>query len=233
MLEVRGACVNYGPTEAVRRVDLDVEEGELVAILGPNGAGKSSLLNAIAGAIPLSGGTVRVLNCEVTEMRPDRIARLGVSLVPEGRRIFSRLAVEENLRLACAARRDRGSDDAAIAEILADFPTLERLRRRRAGTLSGGEQQQLAIARAVVTQPRLLLLDEPSLGLAPLAIEAVFGILAELKSRGTTILLVEQATSRALEVADRAFLMRDSRIEPLLRENSASLQQAYLGGGAT
>jgi branched-chain amino acid transport system ATP-binding protein len=174
---------------------------------------------------------VRALGQDITGMRVDRIARLGVSLVPEGRRVFARLTVEENLLLACAARRNGGTRQSATEQALTDFPTLARLRGRRAGTLSGGEQQQLAVARALITQPTLLLLDEPSLGLAPLAIDAVFDMLAELRRRRTTIVLVEQATSRALEVSDRAYLMRDGRLEPLESEDSQSLQQAYLGGG--
>jgi branched-chain amino acid transport system ATP-binding protein len=231
MLEVRGATVDYGSTRAVTAVDFDVADGEMVAIVGPNGAGKTSLLNAIVGAIALSRGSVVAHGRDVTGMRADRIARLGVSLVPEGRRVFARLTVEENLLLACAARRNGHTPHAAAEAVLDDFPALAQLRGRRAGTLSGGEQQQLAIARALVTQPSLLLLDEPSLGLAPLAIDAVFGILAELRRGKTTIVLVEQATSRALEVSDRAYLMRDGHLAPLESEDSASLQEAYFGGG--
>ncbi|HET6447710.1 MAG TPA: ABC transporter ATP-binding protein [Conexibacter sp.] len=231
MLELHGVTVHYGAARAVAGADLAVAEGELVAIVGPNGAGKTSLLGAIAGSVPASGGTVRFRDRDVTGMHPDRIARCGISLVPEGGHVFTRLSVAENLRLAGAARRDRSDAARATSEAIERVPVLRDLLERRAGTLSGGEQQQLAIARALVTRPQLLLLDEPSLGLSPLAIELVFGIVAELKASGTTILLVEQATARALDVADRGLLMRDGRLEAVDAADAGALRAAYLGGG--
>ena len=211
-------------------VDLAVPTGGLVAIIGPNGAGKTSLLSAIAGAVRVSAGTIQLGGRTISTLRPEKIARLGLSLVPEGRHIFARLSVEENIRLGRAAARARGASPASPVEIASRFPALEPLLDRRAGTLSGGEQQQLAIARALATDPQLLLLDEPSLGLSPLAIGRIFEIVSELKASGVTILLVEQATARALSVADTAYLMRDGRLHPVDIDDRKSLERAYLEG---
>lgn len=230
MLDISGLTVHYGGTRAVAGVELRVAEGELVAIVAPNGAGKTSLLGAVAGAVPASGGTILLSGKDITRVDAHRRARMGVSLVPEGRHIFARLSVAENLLLATAARGVKAPKLDIVQDVLPRFPTLEGLLDRRAGTLSGGQQQQLAIARALVTKPALLLLDEPSLGLAPLAIDAVFGIIGELKAEGTTIVLVEQATARALAVADRALLMRDGCLQPLAVGDADALRNAYLGG---
>lgn len=232
MLEVEALSVRYGTVEAVAKASFSVAEGETLAIVGSNGAGKTSLLSAIAGVVGPSSGRIRFCGADITGSAPHRIARRGISLVPEGRQIFSRLTVEENLRLGLAARGDRGdrrSGAAAISGVLETFPALQRLRDVRAGTMSGGEQQQLAIGRALVTEPRLLCLDEPSLGLAPVMVDAVFATIDKLQRAGTTLILVEQVTAKAVEVSDRTMLMRDGNMGPLDDRSQEQLESAYLG----
>ncbi|HZV75599.1 MAG TPA: ABC transporter ATP-binding protein [Conexibacter sp.] len=212
-LEVEGLCVSYGPVPALRDVSLHVEQGELVGLLGPNGAGKSTLVNAVCGVVKPSAGTVAIAGAAMAGVSCERIARLGVSLVPEGRHIFGSLTVRDNLRLGAAARRDGGAGtDAAIERVIERFPVLGRKLDGGAGRLSGGEQQQLAIARALVTDPFLLLLDEPSLGLAPLIVDLVFEVLAELRAEGLTVLLVEQHATRTLAAADRSYVLRSGNV---------------------
>lgn len=214
MLTVRGLSVRYGSVVAVRGVDFSVEQGEAVAIVGPNGAGKSSILNALSGAIK-SGvtGDARWNDTPLLGRPAEQILRAGVALVPEGRRILSSLTVAENLTLAMSVRRDRVAARADLNELLERFPALERLGNRYAGTLSGGEQQQLAIARAMLSRPRLLLLDEPSLGLAPVVVKEVFDALTALRDKDISIVLVEQMALRAIAFADRGFLLRHGGIE--------------------
>jgi len=200
MLRVEGLRVRYGLVEAVHGISFDVADGEVVALIGANGAGKSSTLAAIAGLVRPAGGTIRLDQRDVTGLAPHEIVRAGVVLVPEGREILARMSVEENLRLAL---RVRGS----VADAYERFPILRERRSLLAGNLSGGEQQMLAIARGLLARPRLLLLDEPSLGLAPKMVAAIFEALAELKAGGATMLLVEQNALRALRLADRAHVM--------------------------
>jgi len=200
MLRVEGLRVRYGLVEAVHGISFDVAEGEVVALIGANGAGKSSTLAAIAGLVRPAAGTIRLDERDVTGLPPHEIVRAGVVLVPEGREILARMSVEENLRLAM---RVRGS----VADAYERFPILRERSSLLAGNLSGGEQQMLAIARGLLARPRLLLLDEPSLGLAPKMVAAIFEALAELKASGATMLLVEQNALRALRLADRAHVM--------------------------
>jgi len=200
MLRVEGLRVRYGLVEAVHGISFDVAEGEVVTLIGANGAGKSSTLAAIAGLVRPAAGTIRLDERDVTGLPPHEIVRAGVVLVPEGREILARMSVEENLRLAM---RVRGS----VADAYERFPILRERRSLLAGNLSGGEQQMLAIARGLLARPRLLLLDEPSLGLAPKMVAAIFEALAELKAGGATMLLVEQNALRALRLADRAHVM--------------------------
>jgi branched-chain amino acid transport system ATP-binding protein len=205
---VRTLRVGYGPIAALRGVSLDVEPGEVVAVVGPNGAGKTTLLRAIAGLAPVADGEVTIDGTTVTGWPVERVARLGVSLVPEGRHIFGRMTVGENLRVASMAV-DRGADRAAaIAAALERFPALKGMLNKRAALLSGGERQQLAIARALATRPRLLLLDEPSLGLAPVIVDRLFEAIESLRGSGVTILLVEQNAARAVAMADRSYVLR-------------------------
>lgn len=220
-LEVEDVSVHYGRIAAVRGVSIRVETGETVCITGPNGAGKSSLLLAIAGAIPVRNGSVRLDGLEFIRSAPERIARHGISLVPEGRHIFSRLTVEENLYLGASARSMRGDVRTDLERIFENFPILRERAGSMAGTLSGGEQQQLAIGRALMARPQILLLDEPSLGLAPLVISHVYEIIDDLRRRGITFLIVEESMTRALEVADRVYVMSSGVIKA--SGNSAAL----------
>jgi branched-chain amino acid transport system ATP-binding protein len=235
MLSVRGLRVEYGPIKAVRSVDLRVEQGEIVALLGANGAGKSSLLNAVAGLVPAAGGSVLLDERELLGVAPERVVRRGIALVPEGRRVFPRLSVGDNLRLGGAIRRDARGLAADRERILALFPILSKRLHQEAGTLSGGEQQMLAIGRALMSRPRLLLLDEPSLGLAPIVVGGIFRLLEELRRDGATLLLVEQNVHLALSIADRGYVMATGRIQSEgaaaeLRQ-SGGIEEAYLGIG--
>jgi branched-chain amino acid transport system ATP-binding protein len=232
LLAVDGLTVRYGPVEAVRSATLHVEQGETVALVGPNGAGKTTFLSAVVGLLSPATGSVAFDGRDITGMRTEAIVRLGIGLVPEHRRLFRNLTVRENLEIAATGRDGEAKDRERLLE---RFPILRQRSDQLAGYLSGGEAQQLAIARALVARPRLLLLDEPSLGLAPLIVDEVFGLIAELREQGTTILLVEQNAYHALEVADRAYVMRTGELEgggpadALLDEQE--LLRAYLGGG--
>lgn len=235
MLDVANLEVRYGAIRAVRGVSLTVGEGELVTLLGANGAGKSSTLLAIAGALKVAAGTIRLGGEDVTSAQPERMVRRGVAMVPETRDVFPDLTVAENLRLGAYIRR---SDTAGVAQdrarLLQLFPRLQERENQAAGTLSGGEQQMLVIARAMMSRPSVLLLDEPSLGLAPALVEQIFAMIAELKASGLTILLVEQNASKALSIADRAYVMRLGEIAAAgtAAEIAAAsdLKALYLGG---
>jgi branched-chain amino acid transport system ATP-binding protein len=232
MLAVRGLSVRYGAVEAVRGLDLDVARGEIVALLGANGAGKTSALSAIAGLIPAARGTVVLDGVPVSGTAAEALSRRGVALVPEGRRVFAGLTVLENLILGGAAHADPGTRRARVAEMEARFPILGERRAQKAGLLSGGEQQMLAIARALMSAPRLLLMDEPSLGLAPQMVERVFDLIARLRAEGMTVLLVEQNVPMSLDIADRAVVLANGRavLAGPARELAASdaLRSAYL-----
>jgi branched-chain amino acid transport system ATP-binding protein len=197
--------VRYGAVRAVRGLSLQVRAGEIVGLIGPNGAGKSSTLHAIMGAAPVTGGEIRLGSKSLVGRRSEDVARAGVALVPEGRRIFAELTVEENLRLGLAGRRGRCNHAFDRAYDL--FPIVHEFRRRSAGALSGGQQQQLAIARALVAEPDVLLLDEPSLGLAPRIVDVVFDALAAIRERGLAVLLVEQRAQRTVALADRTYVI--------------------------
>jgi len=237
MLEVSDLEVRYGAIRAVRGISLRVGEGELVALIGANGAGKSSALMCMAGALKAAGGSVRLDGSEITSAKPEAIVRRGIATVPETRDVFPDLTVDENLMLGGYTRR---ADAAGFAEdrakMLALFPRLAERGAQPAGTLSGGEQQMLVIARAMMSRPKVLLLDEPSLGLAPVVVDQIFGMIAALKASGTTILLVEQNVAKALSVADRAYVMRLGRIAAsgTAAEIGAqtNLSALYLGGEA-
>ena len=221
MLELDGVEVRYGSVAAVRNLALEVRRGEIVGLIGPNGAGKSTTLHAIMGLVPLHRGDVRLGGASLRGKRPEAITRAGISLVPEGRRIFAELTVEENLRLGLAGRRDRSTGDEAIERVFGLFPVVREFRRRRAGVLSGGQQQQLAIARALVAGPDVLLLDEPSLGLAPKIVDVVFDALGEIRARGLTVLLVEQRAQRTVALADRTYLVANGEVRLTLSPGDA------------
>ena len=214
MLKITDLSVHYGRVRAVQNLTLEVNQGELVGLVGHNGAGKTTTLMAITGVLRPVGGRIELDGRSLVGMAPDAILRAGISLVPEGRRIFGRLTVGENLRIGTTTRKDgkRASED--VKELLERFPVLRRDWGKSGAKLSGGEQQQLAIARALLSRPKLLLLDEPTLGLAPLMVDRVFEILDDLRRDGVTILLVEQNAARTIEIADRTYVMRSGgRIE--------------------
>jgi branched-chain amino acid transport system ATP-binding protein len=233
VLELVSLEVRYGPVPAVRNLSFRVAEGEIVGLIGPNGAGKSTTLHAITGLVPAHAGLVRLEGRPILGRPPERIAQSGVALVPEGRRIFADFTVEENLRLGLAARSGRNGREAlSVAYEL--FPMLREFRRRSAGLLSGGQQQQLAIGRALVARPRLLLLDEPSLGLGPTLVEGVFDALGRIREQGVTILLVEQRAQRTVALADRTHVLANGELRmtlgPADAEDTDKLVAAYLGG---
>ena len=233
LLEVDGIHTYYGNIEALKGVSLEVEEGEIVTLIGSNGAGKSTTLRSISGLTPPGEGSIRFEGKEIGETPPQDIVRLGISQAPEGRKIFPRMSVRENLDLGAYLRRDERvqSDFDRVFEL---FPRLQEREKQKAGTLSGGEQQMLAIGRAIMADPKLLLLDEPSMGLAPILVERIYETIAEINKQGTTILLVEQNANYALEVSKRGYVLETGAValsdeSAKLRENP-EVQQAYLGG---
>jgi branched-chain amino acid transport system ATP-binding protein len=233
MLEVAGLQVAYGDATALWDVSLEVGEGELVAVVGPNGSGKTTLINAIAGLLPARGGALRFAGEDLTRLASHEVSSRGIAIVPEGRRLFTGMTVEENLEIGCYAPVARAARNDRLDRVYAIFPVLRARRRQVAGTLSGGEQQMAAIGRALMAGPRLLLLDEPSLGLAPAIVERVFEVIVELHRAGTAVLLVEQNVAKTLAVADRAYVLSEGRIvaagppSRLLLE--PHLRSAYLG----
>lgn len=232
-LSVQGLAVSYGHIQAVRDISFEIAEGELVTLIGANGAGKSSILKAISGMVPCQG---RILYrcCDLKAMRADRIVGMGIAHVPEGRGIFGNLTVEENLKLATWLQRDRAGIRAGYERVYALFPRLKERRLQLGGTLSGGEQQMLALARALMNRGSLLLLDEPSMGLAPILIRDIFTVLGEINRAGVTMLLVEQNARMALRLASRAYVLESGAV--VLSGKAAELldhprvKEAYLGG---
>jgi branched-chain amino acid transport system ATP-binding protein len=227
-LTIENLDVRYGGVHAVRGLSFAVDAGELIGLIGPNGAGKSSTLHAIMGLAPATG-SVRLDGRELLGRRPEDVARSGIALVPEGRRVYAELSVEENLRLGLAARRGRRTGFEWVYDL---FPVVREFRSRQAGLLSGGQQQQLAIARALVAEPDVLLLDEPSLGLAPSVVDVVFGALAAIKQRGLAVLLVEQRAQRTVAAADRSHVLANGALQLTLgpedADDTGKLVAAYL-----
>jgi branched-chain amino acid transport system ATP-binding protein len=235
VLELRDVHVRYGNIRALQGVSLRVERGELVALIGSNGAGKTTTLRTISGLLRPAEGSITFEGTEIGRAATDRIVSLGIGHCPEGRRIFGGLTVRENLVLGAVSQRDRSAVSAELENVFTLFPLLKERLGQAGGTLSGGEQQMLAIGRALMSRPRLLLLDEPSLGLAPLMVERIFETIAELKAQGRTILLVEQNVHHAFDVADRVYVMETGRItldgaaDALRRD--PKVEQSYLGAG--
>ena len=233
MLAVNDIHVYYGSIHAVKGVSLEVNEGEIVPLIGANGAGKSTVLNTISGLLHPRGGSVTFMGQDLKGVPPHKLVARGMAQVPEGRRIFLQMTVEENLEMG-AYTQSKASIDGSIEDVYRRFPRLQERRKQIAGTLSGGEQQMLAMGRALMSHPRLLMLDEPSMGLAPILVEQIFDIIRELHAAGTTILLVEQNAQAALSVADRAYVLETGRIS--LSGTGAELmasdkvREAYLGG---
>ena len=234
LLSVENLSVTYGAVQAVRDLDLVIGAGEIVTLLGANGAGKSSTLKAIVGLAPRSRGRIRFGARDISALPTEAIVRAGIALVPEGRRLFQNMTVRENLRLgASALRADQFETD--VRQYCDLFPVIGKRSHEQAGLLSGGEQQQVAIARALLSRPRLLLMDEPSLGLAPIVVARVFEIIEELRQRGVTILLVEQNVDRALKIADRGYVLASGSLDLAGRASEladSDLEKAYLGIGA-
>ncbi|KPH81548.1 ABC transporter ATP-binding protein [Bosea vaviloviae] len=233
MLRIDDLCVRYGAIEALRGISLQVAAGEIVTLIGGNGAGKSTLMRAIAGLVKPASGTITFEGRTITGIRPHHCVRLGIGHSPEGRLVFGDQSVRDNLMLGAYARDDSDAIASDIDKYFAVFPRLAERQDQQAGTLSGGEQQMLAIARALMSRPKLLLLDEPSLGLAPLIVKEVFAVIRQLREEGVTILLVEQMANLALTVADRAYVIETGRITlegtgaQLLRDER--VRSAYLG----
>ncbi len=234
MLEIKDLDVFYGNIHALQSLNLHVDQGEMVALLGANGAGKTTTLAAISGLLHPRSGIIRFCGQDITSAPTHQIVSMGISHVPEGRQIFTSLTVKENLRLGGYQRHDHKALESDLGWVYSLFPVLKERQKQTAGTLSGGEQQMLAIARAVMSRPRLLLLDEPSLGLAPLLVDLIFTVIKQLQERDITILLVEQNAYQALSEADRAYVLETGRVKLTgpcseLLDNE-EIQKAYLGG---
>ncbi|HEX6220034.1 MAG TPA: ABC transporter ATP-binding protein [Acidimicrobiia bacterium] len=233
MLEVNGLTAGYGKARALFDITLHVDEGEIVTILGPNGAGKTTLVNAVAGVLRPTGGSVALDGSDLLALAPHQISSHGIALVPEGRRIFPRMTVVDNLDIGAYGREARDDRDENLQWVHEIFPRLEERADQEAGTLSGGEQQMLAIGRALMSKPRLLLLDEPSLGLAPIIVSDIFEVLREINAAGVSILIVEQNAFEALDLASRGYVLEEGHIvgednsDALL--NDERLRKAYLG----
>lgn len=236
MLTIKDLYASYGAIQALHGITLEVAEGELVALLGTNGAGKSTTLKSICGALRPVKGTIEFLGDEISNKKPEVILKKGISLVPEGREIFSGLTVAENLRLGAFTNYERARYQADLKQMFELFPILEERFHQPGGLLSGGEQQMLAIARALMSHPRLLMLDEPSLGLSPTMVDTIFDLIAQLHASGITVLLVEQNAERALKMADRVYVVKNGRIEfagrPDQLESELSIADVYFGGAA-
>ncbi|MBR5207504.1 MAG: ABC transporter ATP-binding protein [Erysipelotrichaceae bacterium] len=234
MLQVKDLSVHYGVIQALRQVSLEVNEGEIVALIGANGAGKTTLLHAISGLVKKSEGDIIFLDNSLNKANARTIVSRGITQVPEGRRIFPDMSVQENLLMGAYLRKDKKGIEEDMQKVYERFPRLNERKKQLAGTLSGGEQQMLAMGRALMAKPKLLLLDEPSMGLSPLLVKEIFSIITEINQQGTTVLLVEQNARMALQIADRAYVMETGKIvlSGTGEQLSASdeIKKAYLGG---
>ncbi len=234
MLKIEALAVNYGPIQALKGVSLQVRQGEVVTLIGANGAGKSTLLNTISGIIHPLGGSILLNGQDITKLAAEQIVKMGISQVVEGRAILTRMTIQENLEMGAFLRRDSRSIKEDMETIFRRFPALQERKNKLALTLSGGEQQMLAIGRALMSRPKLLMMDEPSLGLAPLLVTQIFKIIVELNREGITVLLVEQNARKALQIASRGYVLETGRIvrvgtgQELLSDSK--VQEAYLGG---
>jgi branched-chain amino acid transport system ATP-binding protein len=234
LLDIRGLVLGYGRTDAVKGIDLSVEPGRVVTLIGANGAGKTTTLRGISGLLRPRAGSIRLAGDDISALAANRIARLGIVQVPEGRQVFANMTIDENLRMGAYLLSDRAEEGRRRERVLTRFPRLAERHAQSAGLLSGGEQQMLAIGRAMMADPKLLLLDEPSMGLAPRFVEEIFRIVSEFKAEQRTILLVEQNARAALEIADQAYVLESGRITlsgPAAQvANDSSVVAAYLGG---
>ena len=234
MLEIKDLHVHYGVIEALKGISLEVNEGEIVALIGANGAGKTTMMQSISGIVKKSGGEINFLNESIMKANPKHIVEMGLTQVPEGRRIFTGMSVYENLMMGAFLRKDKDGIKRDYEKVCEQFPILKERMNQDASTLSGGEQQMLAMGRALMAKPKLLLLDEPSMGLAPILVKEIFNIIEEINKSGTTVLLVEQNAKMALSIAHRAYVLETGKVvmsgtgEELAK--SPNVQKAYLGG---
>ena len=233
LLEIKDLEVNYGVIKAIKGVSFDVNEGEIIALIGANGAGKTTILHTITGLIQAKKGSIVFDGKELTKTPPHKIVSMGMAHVPEGRRIFQQLSVLENLKLGAYTRKDKSEIASTLKMVYERFPRLEERKNQVAGTLSGGEQQMLAMGRALMSKPRIILMDEPSMGLSPLLVSEIFDIIKVINESGTTVLLVEQNAKKALSIADRAYVLETGNItlsgDAKDRINDESVKKAYLG----
>ena len=233
LLEVKDLQVYYGMIQALKGISFEVGQGEVVALIGANGAGKTTTLHAITGLLPIKNGTVTLAGTEIIKAPPHKIVEMGMAHVPEGRRVFANLTVYQNLRMGAYTRKDKQEYEETLNMVYEKFPRLKERRNQPAGTLSGGEQQMLAIGRALMSKPKIMLMDEPSMGLSPIYVNEIFQIIQEVSAAGTTVLLVEQNAKKALSIADRAYVLEtgkivlDGKASELL--NDESIKKAYLG----
>ena len=233
MLEIRDLKVYYGMIQAIKGISFDVNQGEVIALIGANGAGKTTTLQTITGTLSPKSGSIFFEGTDITKVPGHKIVSLGMAHVPEGRRVFSQLSVLENIKLGAYTRKDKKEVEESIRRVYKSFPRLKERKNQLAGTLSGGEQQMLAMGRALMSKPRIILMDEPSMGLSPIFVEEVFRIIKEISAEGTTVLLVEQNAKKALTIADRAYVLETGKIvlqgdaKELL--NNESVKKAYLG----
>ena len=233
ILTVNDLHVHYGMIEAIKGISFEVEEGSIVALIGANGAGKTTTLHAISGLIPASHGTITLKGEDITKKPAHRIVTMGMAHVPEGRRVFQQLTVLDNLKMGAFTRKDKAEINDTLEMVYTHFPRLKERRKQIAGTLSGGEQQMLAMGRALMSHPSILLMDEPSMGLSPIFVNEIFAIIGEVKKQGTTVLLVEQNAKKALSIADKAYVLETGTIalsgpaSDLI--NNESIKKAYLG----
>lgn len=234
MLKVRDLVVNYGAIQAVKGVSFDVQQGEIVTLIGANGAGKSTLLHTISGLMRPVSGSIHYLDQPIQKTAAPKIVRAGISQVPEGRHIFPGLSVQENLQMGAFLQQDRGQLAQTYQQVYDYFPILKKRQHQDAATLSGGEQQMLAMGRALMAQPKLMLLDEPSMGLAPIFINEIFEIIKAINQAGTTVLLIEQNANQALKIADRGYVLASGQVKLSGRGSellaNSEVQKAYLGG---
>lgn len=233
MLQIKDLQVYYGVIQAIKGISFEVNEGEIIALIGANGAGKTTILHTVSGLIPAKTGSVEFEGKELTKTAPHKIVQMGMAHVPEGRRVFQELTVFENLKLGAYTRKDKAEIDQSLKMVYERFPRLEERKKQVAGTLSGGEQQMLAMGRALMSKPKIILMDEPSMGLSPLLVSEIFDIIKSINESGTTVLLVEQNAKKALSIADRAYVLETGNIvlEGAAKDlmNDDSIKKAYLG----